>query len=254
MEKRYFHKDGQIVWILLSVSLVRDKLGQPLYFIAQIQNISKRKQAEETIAASLTEKEILLKEVHHRVKNNLQVIDSLFRHQCRHIQEPKVIQILKECQNRVSSMALLHEQLYQAKDLARIDAAKYFQSLVATLYESYKIDGTSSTLKIDVQSTFIELEIALNCGLIINELVSNSLKYAFIKDKIGYLQIKFIEDEKHNFTLIVKDNGIGLPEDFTLEKTNSLGLKLVKSFVRQLQGTIQVNNYNGTEFIILFRV
>lgn len=253
MEKRYIHKNGQLVWILLCVSLVRDKQGKPLYFIAQIQNISARKKIEEQIAASLTEKEILLKEVHHRVKNNLQIIDSLFRHQCRYLTEPTIIQILKECQNRVSSMALLHEKLYQSKDLAHIDVGEYLQSLVANLYDFYRINGVSPTVEIDVKSIFVELEIALTCGLIVNELVSNCLKYAFPNGKKGYLKIQLIDDEQENLTLTVKDNGIGLPKDFVLEKTKSLGLKLVKSFVRQLQGTIEVNSDRGTEFTILFK-
>jgi PAS domain S-box-containing protein len=244
--------DGQIrhlQWNNRVISHDKDNFWE---FQAVGRDITDRKQAEERIAASLAEKEILLKEVHHRVKNNLQVIDSLFRHQCRHIKEPRITQILKECQNRVGSMALLHEKLYQSKDLAHIDLAEYIQSLVANLYDSYRINDISPTLKLNVKSSFTELGIALNCGLIINELVSNCLKYAFPKGKTGYLQIQLIDDEKGNFTLIVRDNGIGLPEDFDLEQTNSLGLKLVKSFVRQLQGTIEVNTDRGTEFIILF--
>jgi PAS domain S-box-containing protein len=253
MEKRYFHKQGSIVWILLNVSLVRDSYNCPLYFIAQIQNISESKQAEEQLKTSLQEKEVLLKEVHHRVKNNLQVIDSLFRHQCRQTKEPQLISVLKECQNRVSSMALLHEKLYQSKDLAKIELADYLQSIVSNLFYSYSFNGNTPEIKLDIEPIFLELETALSCGLIINELVSNCLKYAFPDRPNGQIQIFASRYDHCIFELVIQDNGIGFPEDFDLENSKTLGLKIVKSLTRQLGGNLQFNSQQGTEFIITFK-
>jgi PAS domain S-box-containing protein len=253
IEKRYFHKQGHIVWILLNVSLVRDHYNCPLYFIAQIQNISERKQAEEQLKASLQEKEVLLKEVHHRVKNNLQVIDSLFRHQCRQTKDSQVVSILKECQNRVGSMALLHEKLYQSKDLAKIELAEYIKSIVSNLFYSYSFNGNTPEIKLNIEPIFLELEATLSCGLIVNELVSNCLKYAFLDRKGGQIQI-FASIYEHNiFELVVQDNGIGFPKDFDLENSKSLGLKIVKSLTRQLGGNLELNFQQGTEFIITFK-
>lgn len=253
IEKRYFHKQGDIVWILLNVSLVRDHYNCPLYFIAQIQNISDRKQAEEKLKASLQEKEVLLKEVHHRVKNNLQVIDSLFRHQCRQTKDSQLVLILKECQNRVGSMALLHEKLYQSKDLAKIELAEYIKSIVSNLFYSYSFNGNTPEIKLNIEPICLELEATLSCGLIVNELVSNCLKYAFPERTNGQIQI-FASRYEHNiFELVVQDNGIGFPENFDLENSKSLGLKIVKSLTRQLGGNLEFNSQQGTEFIITFR-
>jgi PAS domain S-box-containing protein len=249
---KFRRRDGTELWAIASTNPLFDGKGNYAGALGMITDITVRKQAEEQLKASLQEKEILLKEVHHRVKNNLQVIDSLFRHQCRHSKDLSVIQILKECQNRVNLMALLHEKLYQSKDLVNIDFAGYLKSLVANLFDSYRINGNFIQIEIDVESIFLDIETSLACGSIVNELISNSFKYAFPKDKLGKIQIRFFEENNESFTLAVRDNGIGLPEDFDIEKTTSLGLKLVKSFVRQLEGNLRVTSQNCSEFIITF--
>ncbi len=215
-------------------------------------DITERQQAEEQVKAALQEKEVLLKEVHHRVKNNLQVIDSLFRHQCRHSNNDQVIYVLKECQNRVTSMALLHEKLYQSKNLSEINFAEYIKSLVASLFDSYSSYGNLPSIKIDVERVLLDFDLALNCGLLVNELVTNSLKYAFPEGLVGEINIRFFEDNSHHYNLVVQDNGVGFSIKPDLKKVKSLGLKLVRSLVRQIDGEVEINSIDGTEFKIIF--
>lgn len=243
--------DGRRIWVRHNARAIRDGESKVLYYEGAIEDVTERKQVEEEIKVSLQEKEILLKEVHHRVKNNLQVINSLFRHQCRHTNDRRTTEILKQCQNRVNSIALLHEQLYQSKDLSKIEFARYIRSLVSNLFDSY-IFNANTTLKLNVAEIFLDIETALPCGLIINELVFNSLKYAFPAGGEGEVQIEFHYENNHNFLLIVSDNGVGFPKDFDFQNIQSLGLKLVKSLVKQLGGTIEINGSDGTEFIITF--
>jgi PAS domain S-box-containing protein len=191
-EKRYIHKQGHIVWVLLSASLVRSDRGQPLYFIAQVQDISdayqqamQRKQAEEQIKAALKEKEVLLKEIHHRVKNNLQIVKSLLQMQSRRTKEQEAILVLQDSQNRIASIALVHEKLYRSDDLANIDFAQYIPDLTTHLFDTYNVSSNSVALTIEVDEIFLEIDTAIPCGLIINELVSNSLKYAFPHNRKG---------------------------------------------------------------------
>lgn len=244
--------EGSHHWLVFKF-LLNDASDRPLIGGVAI-DITERKNAEDRVKAALQEKDILLKEVHHRVKNNLQVIDSLFRHQCRHIKNEKVTQIIKECQSRVSSMALLHEKLYQSKDLANIDFADYVKNLANNLFDSYKFIGSSPILKLDIKNISLDVESCLSCGLIINELVTNSLKYAFSPNVIGEISIKFFALDLNTYSLIVNDNGIGLPTNLNIDRINSLGLKLVKSFTQQLNGELKLNRERGTEFIITFTV
>lgn len=244
-------KHGLARTLLVSGQGLRGSNGAINGAVVAMHDITELKQTEEKIKASLQEKEILLKEIHHRVKNNLQIIDSLFRHQCRNITEKHTIEILQECQNRVKSMALLHEKLYQSEDLAKIAIAAYIQSLVGNLSDSYSLNGNLFITEININQIFLDIETALPCGLIINELVSNCFKYAFPTGK-GKINIDFYTVTPHKFRLIVKDNGIGLPANFDFYNTKSLGLKLVRSLVRQLGGTIEINSSGGTEFIIEF--
>lgn len=222
------------------------KLNQRL-----LQQIKERKRAEQQTKASLKEKEVLLKEIHHRVKNNLQVISSLLNLQRGSIKDPQTLEIFQESQNRVESMALIHEQLYRSKDLSRIDFADYIRNLVANLFCSYEVRANAITLKINVDNVLLDINAAIPCGLIINELIANSLKYAFPVGKEGEIWIEF-NSNNDKFTLIVADNGVGFPQDLDFQNTNSLGLQLVNALTEQLEGNIELDNSVGTKFIITF--
>ncbi len=215
------------------------------------EDITERKRAEDQIKASLEEKEVLLREIHHRVKNNLQIISSLLNLQSRYIKDKQVLHVFKESQNRIKSMALIHERLYQSKDLARIDFAEYVRSLIADLFRSYKADYDLITLKTNIDDVFLGIDTAIPCGLIINELVSNSLKYAF-KGGQGEIRIDLHSEKEGKFTLIVSDSGLGLPKDLDFRNTESLGLQLICTLVDQLQGTIGLDRTGGTKFKIAF--
>jgi PAS domain S-box-containing protein len=219
---------------------------------AVVRDITERKRDEEEIKASLAEKEVLLKEIHHRVKNNLQVISSLLRLQSRYIQDRQIIEMLKESQNRVRSMALVHEQLYHSKNLSRINFSEYIHNLATNLFQAYEVNKNGVKLNISVATIYLNIDIAVNCGLIINELVSNSLKYAFVDNsKQGNIHIQCLI-ENQQFRLSVSDNGIGFPMDLDFRNSGSLGLRLVCSLVNQLRGNIDLNKNNGTTFTITF--
>ncbi|MCK5504066.1 MAG: PAS domain S-box protein, partial [Thermodesulfovibrionia bacterium] len=215
--------------------------------------ISERKKAEEKIKASLKEKDVLLQEIHHRVKNNMQVISSLINLQQTHIKDKDSIEMLAETQNRIKSMALIHEKLYKSKDMSKIDFIKYIEDFSQDLFGFYKVDNARIALKVDGRDTFFGIDTAIPCGLVINELVSNSLKYAFPDNRKGNIRIELHPINNKEFELAISDNGIGIPEDLDIKSTESLGLKLVDVLVRQIKGNIQCNRTNGTEFIIKFQ-
>jgi PAS domain S-box-containing protein len=253
MEKRYFHKSGTAVWILLNVSLVRDLQQQPQYFIAQVQDISDRKAAEIKIKKSLAEKEVMLKEIHHRVKNNLQVICSLLNLQSRYIREEKIIKSFKETQNRVKSMALVHEQLYQSSNLSQICLSEYVRQLSNNLLRAYSITSELE-LETEIEDFCLDLDTAVPCGLIINEVISNAIKYAFNLRSKGKILFQGFANQQRELVIIIADNGVGLPPNFQLENSNSLGLKLVKNLTQQLQGNFKINSdrNSGTKFEFTF--
>ncbi|MFQ6109926.1 MAG: histidine kinase dimerization/phosphoacceptor domain -containing protein, partial [Candidatus Aminicenantales bacterium] len=212
------------------------------------------RQKEESLKVSLKEKEILLREIHHRVKNNLQVISSLLSLQSRHIRGRKNIEMFKESQERVKSMALIHEKLYQSQEIARINFREYIQTLVNNLFRSYKASLSQITLKMDVEDVSIGVDNAIPCGLIINELVSNSLKYAFADGRKGEIRIALHPLSEKDIELVISDNGVGMPEDLDFRKTDSLGLHLVTILAEdQLQGKINLDRSQGTEFRIRLR-
>jgi two-component sensor histidine kinase/CheY-like chemotaxis protein len=211
-----------------------------------------RKQAEEMLKSSLKEKEILLKEIHHRVKNNLQVISSLLSLQSNYITDKQVLQMFVEGQNRIKSIALIHEKLYQSKDLGKVIFRDYVSSVTTSLFHSYGVNNDRINHRIEVDDVFLNIDTAIPCGLIINELVSNSLKYAFPKSKRGEIYVKLKSSPDGNFILDIGDNGVGLPEQMDFKQTETLGLQLVNKLAEQLDGTIDFNNINGTEFKINF--
>jgi two-component sensor histidine kinase len=198
------------------------------------------------------EKEVLLKEIHHRVKNNLQIISSLLSLQSGYIKDVQAREAIRESHNRVRSMALIHELLYQSKDLAQIDMGEYLQKLAKNLLYSYAIDQQAIALKIQVEKMSLSIDTAITSGLIVNELVSNSLKHAFAAGQTGKIGIALSESDDYQTTLRVWDNGIGFPKDLDFRNTKSLGLQLVTALTNQLRGAIELDDHNGTEFKITF--
>jgi PAS domain S-box-containing protein len=224
-----------------------------------LANALERKRVEEQLNASLKEKEVLLKEIHHRVKNNMQVISSLLHLQSGRINNQDILEMFKESQDRIRSMSLIHERLYQSEDLARIDFSHYIKNLAKHLFQSYRIDPEAVILQTDVRDVSLDINKAIPCGLIINELISNSLKYAFPqvkkaekkKSKKGEIDIQ-LAAENGKVSLLVKDNGVGLPEDLDIETARSFGLQLVTTLVNQLNGVIEIKRKPGATFKIIF--
>jgi PAS domain S-box-containing protein len=251
MEKRFVHREGQTIHTLLFVSLVRDDKGLPLYCIKHVQDISERKRSEQLTQATLREKETLLKEVHHRVKNNLQIISTLLDLQSGHTTDTRALEMFKESRGRVRSMALIHERLYRAQDLARVDFVEYVRQLADDLYRAYRVSSGRIALEIDVDAPPLTVDIAIPCGLLINELVSNCLKHAFTGCSEGWLKVGLHAQGGTN-VLWVADNGAGIPHDVDFRNTESFGLQLVNTLVDQLGGRIELNQGCGTEFIVRF--
>ncbi|MDZ8104042.1 MAG: PAS domain S-box protein [Nostoc sp. DedQUE12a] len=253
MEKRFFRKDNSIVWVNLTVALMRESSTEPKYFISVIEDISDRKHSQEQIKASLLEKEVLLKEIYHRVKNNLQVISSLLNLQSGYIKDKEDLVIFQQSQQRIASIALIHEKLYQSQDLARINFREYTQDLVVSLLTAYEVNEDAIAVKINIdEDILLSLDTAIPCSLIIHELVSNSLKYAFPTGRKGSIYIELHPSDGNNFILKVSDDGVGLPSDFDLKKIASLGLQLVDALTYQLAGTIDIKGENGVECRLIF--
>lgn len=215
------------------------------YHLWQYRDITDSRNAEEQIKASLKEKEVLLKEIHHRVKNNLQIISSLLNLQSAEIEDPKASQKFRESQDRVKAMALIHERLYQSSDLAKIDFAGYVRSLTGHLSRSYRVDSAAVRLTLEVDPVPMNLDVAIPCGLIINELVSNAFKYAFPEGESGEIKVHFGAENGQGLKLVVRDSGVGFSEGGDPEASDSLGLKLVHSLTEQLGGTLRYRNQNG---------
>jgi PAS domain S-box-containing protein len=214
--------------------------------LAIVSDITEHKKAEEA-----RKNEILLKEIHHRVKNNLQIISSLLYLESTYFKDKKVIEKFTDSQNRVKSMALAHEKLYQSKDHASIDFSDYIQNMGNFLLQSYSIKSKNVKLNIHVDDVFLGIDTALPCGLIINELVSNSFKHAFPAGREGEISIT-LDSDNGTFILIVSDNGISFPTDLDFRNTESLGLQLVNNLVEQIEGTIELDRSSGTAFTITF--
>ncbi|MGZ7067688.1 MAG: histidine kinase dimerization/phosphoacceptor domain -containing protein [Methanobacterium sp.] len=255
-------------WLHFTATAIRNSKGEIIGAIETLEDVTEQKKAESEIIKSLDEKEVLLREIHHRVKNNLQIISSLINLQSNKMDDPKMFDSFKEIQNRVKSIALIHEKLYQSKDISKINFAEYIPQLASDLYRSYEI---SPFIDLEVKADDILLDInkALPCGLIINELITNSIKHAFpeIKNykypgeisasnsnriKKGKININF-SNISDVYELNIFDNGIGYPDDLDIEKTETLGLRLVNSLKGQLNSEIELKNNEGAHFRLTFR-
>lgn len=217
--------------------------------------IVERQKAQDETKASLAEKELLLREIHHRVKNNMQIVASLIKLQLHSIVDQNGKEILKETQNRIRAMSLIHETLYRPGNLSEILLRNYIRELALNLFDSFGVDPDRVQLQTDVEDIAIDIDTATPCGLIINELITNALKYAFPEDRSGEVKICLHKDPTtKELTLIIKDTGIGLPPDFDIKKAKSLGLNLAVNLAEhQLKGKCVINRENGAEFVITFK-
>ncbi len=258
LENTNIHKDGHHVVLETSGVPVFDAAGVFRGYRGMDRNITGRKLAENKIKASLKEKEVLLKEIHHRAKNNMQVISSLLNMQSEKVKGHEYATMFHESRNRIQSMALVHEKLYQSKDLTNIDFKDYIRSLVNGLFMFYGVNPGTINIGIDVMEVNLPIDTAIPCGLIINELVSNSLKYAFPNNRKGKITISFKETDsqsnRNEYNLIISDNGIGLPDNAIGNQSKSLGLQLVKNLAEhQMQGEVEIEKSAGTSFSIHFK-
>lgn len=248
-ETRFIDKSGNNRDVLITNALIpwTDRI------ICSMMDITERKSAEEKVKGSLKEKEMLLREIHHRVKNNMQVVLSLLRLQSEYNNNEKCEITFNEIQNRIKSMILIHEKLYESKDLAKICFADYIRSLCKELFHSYGYSPSKISLDIEADDIALGIDAAIPIALIINELVSNSFKYAFTDRINGKIKIGFYHVNDFYTELEVSDNGLGLPENFDFKKTKTLGLHLVNTLVKQLNGEIELDRTEGTKFRIRFK-
>jgi PAS domain S-box-containing protein len=233
------------------MSLTKWKSDEKIYFTSIIRDITERKKAEDDLRESLKEKEVLLREIHHRVKNNMEIISSLLNMQIRHVEEEEAENVLLESQGRVKSMAMIHEKLYQSKSLSKINFKEYVENLVSDIFYSYGIKKGTIEPDLEIEDINIDIDTAIPLGLIINELVTNSVKYAFPKCK-GSIKIK-LKSSQDQLELTLADNGVGLPDDLDYKYTDSLGLQLINGLVGQIDGEIELDKSHGTQFKITFK-
>ena len=248
---------GHELTLLFNVVPQMNARGEVIGTQGTAVDITEQKTAFSKLEASLKEKELLLREIHHRVKNNMQVISSLLSLQTDQIRDSQYAEIFNDTKNRVKTMSLVHEKLYMSKDLASIDFRDYIKDLAESLFSAYKTTARNITFNIEVEDVSLNVDTAIPCGLLINELLSNSLKHAFPGGRKGKINIsleKTLAEDKTVYDLVVSDDGIGIPDGIDIRETSSLGLPLVNTLAeRQLRGTLELDRTKGTKFHIRFR-
>lgn len=215
------------------------------------RDISQRLSIVQELQDSLDEKEVLLKEIHHRVKNNLQIISSMLNIQSHYFGDVQVKEVFRECQNRIKSMALIHETLYMSKNLANIEFSGYIKNLVQRLSLSYRDTAGNITVNISIPEVTLHIDTSIACGLIVTELVTNSFKHGFPDNRSGQIWVSLVEDEDR-YALTVRDNGVGFPKGTDLSKSNSMGLQLVTTLSHQLDADLDLDKVNGTSITLIF--
>jgi PAS domain S-box-containing protein len=250
-ERLHLRKDGTRFWCSGVLTRIDDQQGNRHGFAKVMRDETERKQAREELTSSLAEKEVLLKEIHHRVKNNLQVITSLLALQSDTVEEEHTRSMFEEAVNRVRTIGDIHELLYRSPDLALVDFNLYLNRLAQSLCSFYGVDGSRIAVRVDAQHTTLDLSKAIPCGLIVNELLTNSLKHGFPEGRSGEIRIT-LRCDAGVCMLEVIDNGVGVPHEVTIENTTSLGLKLVSVLAQQLRGEVQFERNTGTRVLISF--
>jgi PAS domain S-box-containing protein len=246
-------KSGRWKWVSTRGKVVeRDEQEKALRMVGTLSDITDRRKSEEMIETSLREKETLLKEIHHRVKNNLQIISSLLNLQARSIGNEKLEEIFRESQDRITAMASVHSLLYKSQNFAEINFGEYVRETASQLFRSYKTSSAVISLVIHAENVMLPIDTAIPCGLIINELITNTLKYAFPGAREGEIKIEMNRTE-NGIRLHYEDNGIGFPKDVDFSNTQTLGLKLVHMLVKQLDGSIEQDTNGGTRYAIMLK-
>jgi two-component sensor histidine kinase len=241
-------KKGQLKNILLIIV----RIPGTKKILASLLDVTEQRKAEEQLKKSLGEKEMLIKEIHHRVKNNLMVISSLLSLQSQYIKNKDDLEMFEKSKSRAKSMALIHERLYQSKDLKRIDFGEYIEKMATDMFNTYISDSEKIKLEIDVENAMLDINTTIPLGLILNELLNNSIKYAFPDGRKGIIRVVFSK-RGEIFQLKVEDNGIGFPDNIEFGNTDSLGLQLINSLTEQIDGTINLNTNNGASITISFK-
>ncbi len=251
MEKRYCHKSGEVIWTILSVSLVKDTKGEPLHFVAQVQDITERKEYEQQMNRSLEEKRVLLEEIHHRVKNNLASVSGILELQIYNTEDEEVKKGMQDAQARIYTMALVHEQLYQHDSLSNIMLGEYAEQLVETIHDSLSSRNKDIQTHIEAEEVQLDITKAVPCGLILNELITNIYKHGFKGRETGNIRVT-ISQSNQNVRVRVADDGVGLPDDFSLENQDTLGINLINTLLGQLNADIHYKNDDGAQFDFVF--
>ncbi|MCP4599331.1 MAG: PAS domain S-box protein, partial [Proteobacteria bacterium] len=254
IEHRLICRDGTLKHVQAKGEAITDDAGKTVLFIGTVQDITARVQVEEQIRTSLEEKKVLLQELYHRTRNNMGVIKAMLALQAARTKDEKVKSILKEMENRIRSMSLAHQKLYQSQDLSRIDLGEYIADLVPLLAESHGVLPDKIALTLDTESVPVLIDSAIPCGLVLNELLSNAFTHAFPGERSGEVQVRLRQQADGPIMLQISDDGIGVPEDFDFEKSDSLGLQMVFGIIKsQLQGDVVVETERGIAWQIQFR-
>ena len=251
VETYFKSKNGKIIPVLLSDSVIQNKDHQTIGIVCVGNDIEEIMEAQHKVKASLEEKEVLLREIHHRVKNNLQIISSLLNIQSNYIKDEEDLELLRESQTRIKSMAIIHEGLYKSNDFTHINFKDYINSLIHYISVHYNV-SPKIQIDVEVKNVMLNIETAVPCGLIINELVTNSIKHAFPNGSGGKIKVS-LNSKMGICSLRVSDNGIGFPAHMDFRNTRTLGLRLVNVLSNQLDGSIELDKRRGTEFIINFK-
>jgi two-component sensor histidine kinase len=253
MEVEFKRSDNLIFSLTLKALPLKGLQGHIAGCVVTLTDITERRQSEEKITASLQEKEMLLKEIHHRVKNNLQIITSLLKLQANYVDDERMTTIFKECQQRVAAMAAVHSMLYKSQNLAVIDFGNYVREMAGELHCAYRISAAAIFLVIHIEDVILPIDTAIPCGLLINELLTNSLKYAFPGGRKGEVTIE-MQHTADGVRLLFADNGVGFPTEVDFNKTETFGLRLVHMLGKQLDGCIELFSDNGTRYEIMFKL
>jgi len=252
-EYRFKHADGEFLWLHDELTILRDAAGKAVEIIGSWLDITEHRQDEKAIGSALREKEVLLREIHHRVKNNMQIISSLLKLQSSHVKDTQLQNMYRDSQNRINTMSMVHEQLYASTTLSAIRAQTYLENIVFSLVRSYYVSTQHLDVDVDAGEILLHMDQAIPCGLIVNELVSNAAKYAFTKTG-GAIKVSLTRVNDKYQRLKVSDNGCGLPPDFNIREATTLGLQLVDTLAEQIDGKLTVKCKHGTEISILFPV